>query len=107
MPEENVFSIHSESQPSAIPGWNGFFCAESGALFSLVYTYQRSLLYRSRDHRTARLASKHVAVKLILSKHSAYFRSQTFEVVLPAASTSYSNTSQALFRRDNFWEGVR
>ncbi len=31
-----------------------------------------------------------------------YFHSQTFAVVLPAASTSYSNTPQALFRRASF-----
>ena len=36
-----------------------------------------------------------------------YFHSQTFEMVLPAGSTSYSKTPHALFKRASFCEGVR
>src|SRR5215472_15967177 len=37
----------------------------------------------------------------------AYFHSQILEVVLPVASTSYSKTPRALFRRASFCEVVR
>lgn len=36
-----------------------------------------------------------------------YFHSQTLEIVLPEASTSYSNAPQVLFTRASFFDAVR
>lgn len=41
-----------------------------------------------------------------LSPSFSYFHSHTFEVVLPSASTSNSNTPATVFRRANFGDAV-